>query len=211
MYKKNIEKFCSTHKLINDKQFGFKYEHSTVNAIHLLTSTIMWNWNKKFCTGACLIDLEKAFDTIWIPGLIYKLKTFKFPINQIILIYNMITNKSFKIHHENVISKNSFQISNGLQQGTVNSPVLFNLYILDLLDKIDNIIAFADDIVIYHSDKKIEEINGNLQSKFDLVEKYTLDWHLSINTQKCEIILFRPPVEKCNHNVRTKWKNFSIK
>ena len=52
--------------LISEKQFGFKYKHSAVDAIHLLTSHVNWNWNNKKCTGACLIDMEKAFDTVWI-------------------------------------------------------------------------------------------------------------------------------------------------
>ena len=50
----------------------------------------------------------------------------------------------------NAVQKNN--IVNGLQQGTVNFPILFNLFIHDLLNKIDNIIGFAGDIIIYLSD-----------------------------------------------------------
>lgn len=34
---------------------------------------------------------------------------------------------------------------------------------------------------------------------------------MNINFNKCENILFRPPVGKCNHNIKTKWKDFGIK
>ena len=100
---------------------------------------------------------------------------------------------------------------NGLQQGTVNAPVLFNLYILDLIKNTKNIIAFADDIVIYHADKSIYNINNNLQEMFHKVELYTINWNLKINVKKCETILFRPPVHKCNYNIRKHWKEFGIK
>ena len=112
-----------------------------------------------------LVDFEKAFDNIWIPGLISKLLNYGFPIYLIILIHNMLNNKCFQVYDGKSISSRKFLIVNGLQQGTVNAPILFNLYIHDLLNKIENIIGFADDIVIYHSDDKIEKINEKLQKQ----------------------------------------------
>lgn len=90
-----------------------------------MLSYINWNWNKQLCTGACLIDMEKAFDSVWIPGLIFTLNEYRFAVFLTILIYNMINNKTFKVCHQNIENKNSFTIINGLQQGTVNSPILF--------------------------------------------------------------------------------------
>ena len=66
---RSILKFCGENKLVDERQFGFKYKHSTTNAIHLLTSDINWSWNNQKCTDACFIDFEKAFDSIWIPGI----------------------------------------------------------------------------------------------------------------------------------------------
>lgn len=205
-----IKKFCSKEKLTNEKQFGFKYNHSTIHAINSLVSDINWNLNKKHCTGVCCIDLEKAFDTIWIEGLIFKLTQLKFPLPLTILIYNMISNKQFLIVNGNATSKQKFNIINGLQQGTVNAPILFNIFLLELMDKVDKIISFADDILIYHADNKINRLNQELQSKFNIVETYTTNWQLKINVGKCETILFRPPVRKCNNNIRKNWKKFKI-
>lgn len=33
---------------------------------------------------------------------------------------------------------------------------------------------------------------------------------MKLNVDKCEIILFRPPVGKCNYNIRCNWKSFGI-
>lgn len=205
-----LSKLCLLNNLTNDKQFGFKHKHSTINAINKLVSDINWNWNRKLCTGACLIDMEKAFDSIWIQGLICKFIDYKFPLNLVILLFNMINGKSFTVHHKNRVSK-TYKIANGLQQGTVNAPVLFNIYILDLIDSIENIISFADDIIIYQEGDKIININRNLQSTFDIVETYCSNWHMKINIQKCETILFRPTVDKCNYNIKTNWKSFAVK
>lgn len=194
-----------------ERQFGFKHKHSTLNAINTLTSHINWNWNKGYCTGACFIDMEKAFDSIWIHGLLFKLDRLNIPNWLIILIYNMINERKFIVCNGGNISTNVYSIQNGLQQGTVTAPMLFNIYLLDLVEKIETMISFADDIVIFHSDNKIVNINDKLQQQFDTVENYTTDWMLKINIKKCESILFRPPVNKCNSDIRKNWKNFAIK
>ena len=40
-------KFCNNNNINSEKQFGFKFKHSTINAIHKITSDINWNWQKK--------------------------------------------------------------------------------------------------------------------------------------------------------------------
>ena len=63
---------CSKNKVIPENQFGFRRKHATIHAINKLTSDICWALNANQRVAACLIDLEKAFDTVWIPGIIYK-------------------------------------------------------------------------------------------------------------------------------------------
>jgi len=65
--------FFNINDIIPESQFGFRHNHSTVHAINKVTSDINWALNSKKCLGACIIDLEKAFDTIWSDGLLYKL------------------------------------------------------------------------------------------------------------------------------------------
>lgn len=201
---------CERLNLVSERQFGFKYKHSTINAINVLVSDINWNWNRRLCTGACSVDMEKAFDTIWLQGLVYKLMNYNFPLHLVILIYNMIFNKSFVITHKNKLSR-EFRMSNGLQQGTVNAPLLFNLYLLDLISDLENVISFADDILIYQPGQTIECINNGLQCSFNLIEDYARDWHMRINAGKCETILFRPTVSKCNTDIRRNWKSFKVR
>lgn len=205
-----IIRILNNHNLINENQFGFKYKHSTIHAINLLVSNINWNWNRKLVTGACLIDFQKAFDNIWIPGLIYKMIKHKFPPRFIMLLYNMINDRHFVVSNSSNTSTQQFCLYNGLQQGTVNAPILFNLYIYDLLNLLPESIGFADDIIVYHADTKVQQINEKLQEKFNVVIKYARDWNMSINFDKCETILFRPPVDKCNYNIKTYWKTFGI-
>ncbi|XP_033303746.1 uncharacterized protein LOC117207545 [Bombus bifarius] len=61
-----LTSFCTKNDIIPENQFGFRHKHSTIHAINKLTSGICWALNAKQRVAACLIDLEKAFDTVWI-------------------------------------------------------------------------------------------------------------------------------------------------
>lgn len=211
-------KVCNTNNIIPENQFGFRFKHSTIHAVNKLTSDICWTLNDNQCVGVCLIDLEKAFDTVWHEGLIFKLIQKKFPQHLIESVWSMIQNKSFVTSMGSETSTIEFKLSNGLQQGTVNSPLLFNIFTSDILnlfnpsaDHPTHSIAFADDLIIYHSGKWPTKIQSNLQDTFDRIESYYHSWKLSINTMKCETILFRPDLLYANKNIRKHYKNFTIK
>lgn len=74
-----ISNLIDAQEMIPDHQFGFRKKHSTIHAINKLTSDICWALNDDQVLAACLIDLEKAFDTVWTQGLLYKLLKKGFP------------------------------------------------------------------------------------------------------------------------------------
>lgn len=86
IYNKILE-YTQSKKIMPDIQFGFRYNHSTVHAINKLVSDVIMGFNDNNVTGAILIDLERAFDSVWIEGLIYKLEKLGFNINLIYIFY----------------------------------------------------------------------------------------------------------------------------
>ena len=69
----SINSFCIDNSIIPETQFGFRHKHSTIHAVTKFTSDICWARNARDCVGTVLIDLEKAFDTVWLDGLFCKL------------------------------------------------------------------------------------------------------------------------------------------
>jgi hypothetical protein len=67
--------------LVNASQFGFCECHSTTLQWMRLTNHVTLNFNNKMSTAAVFLDLEKAFDITWHPGLIYKLSKLEFSTN----------------------------------------------------------------------------------------------------------------------------------
>jgi hypothetical protein len=58
--------------LMHDEKLGFRPRHSTSLLVHLL-ERITRNFGEKRLTGAVFRDEAKAFDTVWINDLLYKL------------------------------------------------------------------------------------------------------------------------------------------
>lgn len=111
-----------------------------------------------------------------------------------------------------------FKIKNGLQQGTVNSSVSFNIFTSDVQklfgatsDYPIQSIAFADDLVIYQKDSWPSRIRDKLQDVFERIHTYYRSWKLKINTHKCETILFRSNLTYANKNIRRNYKKICHK
>ncbi|KZR96521.1 Uncharacterized protein APZ42_009098, partial [Daphnia magna] len=59
--------------LINVSQAGFRKGCSTTDHIAQLDSDIKLSFNMKQCTVATFLYIKKAYDTVWVQGLIYKM------------------------------------------------------------------------------------------------------------------------------------------
>lgn len=216
LIKEEIENECKKRNLIPNNQFGFRFAHSTEHAIAKLTTDICRHLNNNEIVAACLLDIEKAFDTIWHNGLIYKLLKKVFPTQLIRLIVEMIEGQEFVVSDGVKRSENTYRVREGLQQGRVCSPTLFSIYndginMADLnSDNNTYSIAFADDEIVYVAGKSTIKIKEKLQELVEKRNRHHRMWNLKLNPIKCETIIFRKPYNFLSKNIRTGLKNFNI-
>jgi hypothetical protein len=95
-----------------------------------MTDHVTLHFNNKMSTAAVFLDIEKAFDTTWHPGLLYKLSKLQIPTNLIKLINSYVTNRKFRVSVEGELSTPR-EIQAGVPQGSVLAPILYSLYIND--------------------------------------------------------------------------------
>lgn len=178
------------HNIIPNEQFGFKDHHSTVMQLGRLTDHITHNFNLNKYTGVAFLDIEKAFDTVWIQGLIHKLITYKFPDYLIKIIYCYLSNRKFYVSIENYNSSIR-SITAGTAQGSIISPTLFNIYISDMpIIKNINAAIYADDTALFCSSFRLDTINNRLKLAINKISKYFNNWKIKLNTDKTEFIIF---------------------
>jgi len=71
-----LTSFFNRQHLLPQEQFAFRKKHSTFSQLARITDYISNGFNLHKHSGMELLDLEKAYDTVWIHGLLYKLIVF---------------------------------------------------------------------------------------------------------------------------------------
>ena len=107
--------------------------------------------NNNKMVAAAFRDLSKAFDSISHEILLEKLEGYHFDSTAIALIKSYLTNRTQKVLLQNT-SSDWISLYQGVPQGTVLGPLLFNLYInsiQNIIDETCKIVQDADDIFIF--------------------------------------------------------------
>jgi hypothetical protein len=65
--------------LVRDELFGFRPRQSTTLQLARLVERVNRNFDERRLTGARFLDMAKAFDTVCVKGLLYKLTVLNFP------------------------------------------------------------------------------------------------------------------------------------
>jgi hypothetical protein len=85
----------SERGLMRDEQFRFRPGHSTSLKLARLVERMSRNFGEKL-TGAVFLDVAKAFDTVWIDGLLYKLTLLNFPSYIVHTISSYLRGRTFE-------------------------------------------------------------------------------------------------------------------
>ncbi|GFX36930.1 RNA-directed DNA polymerase from mobile element jockey [Trichonephila clavipes] len=79
-------------------------------------------------------------------------------------------------------------LKSGCPQGSLLSPILFNIFTSDFPTHPE---AFADDADILVTEKTESEVRSGLQSYIHILQKWLTKWRIAINTNKSQAIMFR--------------------
>lgn len=79
-------------------------------------------------------------------------------------------------------------LKNGLPEGSVLAPLLFNLYISDMPETHSRKFIYADDNAQGSQHKNPKYIEHTLTNDLLILEKYYRDWRLCPNPDKTEVL-----------------------
>ncbi|CAH2092397.1 unnamed protein product [Euphydryas editha] len=151
-----------TDHLLISEQFGFRRNHSTTQQLARVSEQITHGLNQKKCTGMVLLDIEKAFDTVWHEGLLHKLLINNVPTGLVKLVQSYLVNRSFSVaigEHRSSLKP----IPAGVPQGSILGPYLFSLYINDIPKQPHTQLAiYADDTASYTTSEDGDLVIGQL-------------------------------------------------
>lgn len=183
-----LSRYAEDHLI--SEQFGFRRGHSTVQQLARVAEHIADNLNRNCTTGMFLLDIEKAFDTVWHEGLLHKLLKIGVPIKLVKLMQSYLNGRHFRVHIGSSYSS-LFRVPAGVPQGSVLGPYLFLIYLNDIPKQPRTHLAcFADDTASFSSSDDIELVVARLQLSLELLSEYFKRWKLKLNDNKTEAILF---------------------
>lgn len=190
--KHRIIKYLEKFELISKRQFGFKENVSTDDAIFHLTSNIYKKIDENKKVMCVFLDLAKAFDTVDHKTLIERLEELGFRGLALNLFKTYLSNRQQIVDIDNTRSDGR-QIKYGVPQGSVLGPVLFSIYINGLLELGNvggDISSFADDTVILFEGETWEDVRETVERELILIKSWFDKMSLTINYDKTNYIAF---------------------
>ena len=207
--------FLEEGKLISKFQHGFQRKKSTEFAAISLLDQIRTDVDAGKLVGACFIDLTKAFDNLSHNKLLSKLENYGIRDKELEWFKDYLFNRHIKVCFNGVLSQQQ-PVHTGVPQGSILGPLLFVLFFNDIVECLNysKIVKYADNTVIFCSDKNIHSIEKWLNSDLENLSTWFDENELLINLKpgKTEVLLFGTAqrIAKTDRKLAIKFKNQPI-
>ena len=165
----------SIRYILHKNQFGFQKNKSTELAVTSIVSKIQSALDTKSNVYAIFLDFAKAFDTVNHQILLYKLEHYGIRDNALKWFESYLSNRKQYTAVGNTLSDVNY-VKCGVPQGSILGPILFLLYINDIVSSSDilDFFLFADDTTLLYSCR--EDKNSEQKLNFELSKVSKLAW-----------------------------------
>lgn len=206
---KHLYNHFHDNRILTPLQSGFMPRDSTTNQLTFLYNSFCQALDSGKEVRVVFCDVSKAFDRVWHLGLLCKLRAAGISGNLLSWIGSYLTNRRQRVILPGSCSDWNF-IHAGVPQGSILGPLLFLLYINDIVKDIgSNIRLFADDtslsIVVENPVSAAQILNFDL----DKIANWAKTWLVTFNPVKTETLLIsrkllqtvHPPLYMLNQQI----------
>jgi hypothetical protein len=118
---------ANERRQLRDEQFRFRPKNNTTLQLYRLVERVNRNFDERRLTGAVFLDMAKAFDTVWVKGLLYKLTVLNFPSYLVKTISSYLDCRTFQTSFKTATSASRVMRA-GVAQGGIVSRSLQSVY-----------------------------------------------------------------------------------
>ena len=186
-----LQNHLDNNNLLSDIQFGFRRGKSTEHAIHSMVKDIHSSFDEnKICIGIFL-DIKKAFDSLDRSILLNKLRYYGICDNELKWFETYLANRKQFVTYNNCSSETR-RVDFGVPQGGVVSPLLFLVYINDIVNcsNLIGCVLYADDTNLYLSSNKIDDLYLRANHALSNFKNWFDSNKLSLNADKTKYMIF---------------------
>ena len=141
---------------------------------------------------AVFVDLTAAYDTVWHRGLACKLLRLIPDRHLGRMIMEIVQNRSFTLTTGNGKQSRLRRLKNGVPQGSVLAPILFNIYVSDLPPTTSSKLAYADDLALAHIAGDWRTLEKTLCQDMATLQTHHQKWRLKLSETKTVSSVFHP-------------------
>lgn len=196
---KHVYNHLRQHNALSEHQSGFTRGDSAVNQLINISN----DFGKALDAGkeirVVFCDISKAFDRVWHKGLLYKLQKSGISGSLLEWFRNYLSGRAQRVVLNGSYSDWLF-ITAGVPQGSILGPLLFLIFINDIVDEIQATIKlFADDTSLYIVVDNPVDAAEILNSDISKIYKWSQDWLVKFNPQKTETMIVSRKINKPIH------------
>jgi hypothetical protein len=199
--------FEGENHILRDQQFGFRAKHSTTQQIMRIVETVSLRFNEDKSTAMTLLDIEKAFDSVWHEALLHKILSYDFPMYLIKIVTSFLSNRRSYVSFGKA-SSFFFTVPAGTPQGSPLSPPLYNFFMNSIpIPRHCKIAIYADDTALLSSiqNYELDTLVKRMEKGLSEIESELSSWKIRLNSLKTESILFTKSMimqrEKESHKI----------
>ena len=187
---KRITNHLDRHHFLCTRQFGFRQGRSAADLHLLLSSSLSAALDQGRATAVVALDIEGAFDRVWKEALVTKLCAAGIDGALLPLLSDYLSDRHLRVTvggRESEVQP----ITAGVPQGSCLGPLLWNVYINDLLHLIPSAKAYADDVTITQTFSPQEEpaTESQLNDRLRRIIAWGNMWQVKFAPHKTQLLL----------------------
>ena len=183
--------FINEHKILYKLQFGFRDNHSTSMALMTLVDHVANSIDNGDFTLGVFLDFSKAFDCLNHDILFKKLNFYGIRGRALDWFRSYLTERHQFVLFDNTESEYQ-KISCGVPQGSILGPLLFLIYVNDIVNVSDVLlfVLYADDTNGFISGRDIDSLIDKMNQELDKLVTWLYVNKLKLNVKKTHFMIF---------------------
>ena len=162
---RRLSAYCEAKGLLPEEQCGFRLDRLTTGMILVVRRLQEIRWKAGVSLFICFIDLQEAYDTVDRTLLWQVLTRIGVSPQMMAIIQQLHDEMKNCVRPDDGVCSDWFEMEQGLRQGCVLSPLLFNLFFAAVLNVI--LQRFSEDLVILAESVRLKEPSTSMGPAVD--------------------------------------------